>query len=140
MAGLTRFSVSLEADLPARFDRIIERAGIPNRSEAIRELIRARRLTLFFATPWVVKSDLSILTAIALTFGSQRECVVILSFADQRNLHRSKLRPTSGRLPTSRHVSQNSQGFLRQGAGKSKVRTGSTCAPLDFLEFEHHAV
>jgi hypothetical protein len=38
----------------------------------------------FFTTPWVVKSVLSILTVIALTFGSLRECVVILSFEVNR--------------------------------------------------------
>lgn len=40
MAGLTRFGVSLDAELLARFDRLIGRKGYPNRSEAIRDLIR----------------------------------------------------------------------------------------------------
>ena len=44
MADLIRFGVSLESDLLSRFDNIIERDGIPNRSEALRELIRARLL------------------------------------------------------------------------------------------------
>jgi len=44
MAGLTRFGVSTESDLLARFDRIVEHEGIPSRSEAFRDLIRARVL------------------------------------------------------------------------------------------------
>jgi len=38
--GLTRFGVSLDAGLLARFDRMIQRKGYTNRSEAIRDLIR----------------------------------------------------------------------------------------------------
>jgi CopG family nickel-responsive transcriptional regulator len=38
--GLTRFGVSLEAGLLERFDRMIQRKGYTNRSEAIRDLIR----------------------------------------------------------------------------------------------------
>ncbi len=40
MPGVTRFGVSLERDLLNRFDRHIGRKGYPNRSEAIRDLIR----------------------------------------------------------------------------------------------------
>jgi len=40
MAGVTRFGVSLEETLLARFDRMIARKGYANRSEAIRDLIR----------------------------------------------------------------------------------------------------
>lgn len=40
MPGITRFGVSLDERLLARFDRLIERKGYPNRSEAIRDLIR----------------------------------------------------------------------------------------------------
>jgi CopG family nickel-responsive transcriptional regulator len=40
MAGITRFGVSLEEKLLRRFDRLIERKGYANRSEAIRDLIR----------------------------------------------------------------------------------------------------
>ncbi len=39
-AGLTRFGVSLEGSLLARFDRLIRRKGYATRSEAIRDLIR----------------------------------------------------------------------------------------------------
>ena len=42
MKRVTRFGVSIETDLLTRFDRLIEKGGIPNRSEAFRELIRAR--------------------------------------------------------------------------------------------------
>ena len=40
MAGITRFGVSLEEKLRKQFDRLIERKGYANRSEAIRDLIR----------------------------------------------------------------------------------------------------
>ncbi len=40
MSELARFGVSMEDKLLARFDRICERKGYANRSEAIRDLIR----------------------------------------------------------------------------------------------------
>lgn len=40
--SLTRFGVSIEQDLIRKFDRYIEHAGYGTRSEAIRDLIRAR--------------------------------------------------------------------------------------------------
>jgi CopG family nickel-responsive transcriptional regulator len=40
MSTLTRFGVSLEQELLARFDRLIARKGYTNRSEALRDLIR----------------------------------------------------------------------------------------------------
>ena len=40
MSNLTRFGVSLEEELLARFDRLIARKGYTNRSEALRDLIR----------------------------------------------------------------------------------------------------
>jgi CopG family nickel-responsive transcriptional regulator len=39
---LLRFGVSIESDLIRKFDRFIARTGYGNRSEAIRDLIRAR--------------------------------------------------------------------------------------------------
>jgi CopG family nickel-responsive transcriptional regulator len=39
MSNLTRFSVSLDGDLLARFDRVIGRDGYPTRSKAIADLI-----------------------------------------------------------------------------------------------------
>jgi CopG family transcriptional regulator, nickel-responsive regulator len=42
MTNLVRFGVSIEDDLLQRFDALIERAGQANRSEAVRDLIRAR--------------------------------------------------------------------------------------------------
>ncbi len=38
---LKRFGVSLDSDLLDKFDRLMEREGYSNRSEAIRDLIRA---------------------------------------------------------------------------------------------------
>ena len=40
MTKLARFGVSLDQDLLAEFDRLIERRSYTNRSEAIRDLIR----------------------------------------------------------------------------------------------------
>lgn len=40
MSQLSRTGVSLEEDLLREFDRLIDRRGYPNRSEAIRDLIR----------------------------------------------------------------------------------------------------
>ncbi|MCP2502089.1 MAG: nickel-responsive transcriptional regulator NikR [Deltaproteobacteria bacterium] len=40
MAGVTRFGVSLDEKLLAKFDRLIGKKGYANRSEAIRDLIR----------------------------------------------------------------------------------------------------
>ncbi len=41
MNGTVRFGVSMDVLLMENFDRLIELKGYPNRSEAIRELIRA---------------------------------------------------------------------------------------------------
>jgi CopG family nickel-responsive transcriptional regulator len=40
MAGLTRFSVSLDKDLLARFDEQVRRDGYPTRSKAVADLVR----------------------------------------------------------------------------------------------------
>jgi len=40
--GVERVSVAIDADLLRRFDRLLERRGLGNRSEAIRDLIRRR--------------------------------------------------------------------------------------------------
>ena len=40
MSQVTRFGVSLEENLLAKFDRVIARKGYTNRSEALRDLIR----------------------------------------------------------------------------------------------------
>jgi len=40
MAGLTRFGISMDEQLLAQFDALIEGKGYVNRSEAIRDLIR----------------------------------------------------------------------------------------------------
>lgn len=42
MSKLERVGVSLDQDLLTQFDALIEKQGYPNRSEAIRDLIRAR--------------------------------------------------------------------------------------------------
>jgi len=42
MKGLKRFGVSIDGELLGRFDRLIKGTGYRNRSEAFRDLIRAR--------------------------------------------------------------------------------------------------
>jgi CopG family nickel-responsive transcriptional regulator len=42
MPSLTRFGVSIDSDLLKKFDQLIARAEYSNRSEAFRDLIRAR--------------------------------------------------------------------------------------------------
>ena len=42
MGNIERVGVSLDQDLLARFDEVIEKQGYANRSEAVRDLIRAR--------------------------------------------------------------------------------------------------
>lgn len=44
MSRIIRASLSMEQDLMERFDRFVEKSGHDNRSEAIRDLIRARLL------------------------------------------------------------------------------------------------
>ena len=41
MGQTIRFGISLDADLLEQFDSLCEKQGSPNRSEAIRDLIRA---------------------------------------------------------------------------------------------------
>ncbi|MEW6298928.1 MAG: nickel-responsive transcriptional regulator NikR [Thermodesulfobacteriota bacterium] len=41
MAGVVRFGISMDQELLERFDRRIARKGYENRSEAIRDLVRA---------------------------------------------------------------------------------------------------
>ncbi len=38
--SLTRFGISMDADLLARYDRLIDEKGYTNRSEAIRDMVR----------------------------------------------------------------------------------------------------
>lgn len=40
MANVERFSISMKRELLERFDRLIARKGYPNRSEAVRDLVR----------------------------------------------------------------------------------------------------
>jgi len=42
MSGITRFGVSIPSSLLTNFDRLIQQKRYPNRSEAIRDLIRDR--------------------------------------------------------------------------------------------------
>ncbi len=49
MSELVRFSVSLEQDLLAEFDRFIEQARLATRSEAIRQLLREKLTSVAWA-------------------------------------------------------------------------------------------
>lgn len=42
MAGLERITLAIDSDLLSRFDRLLAARGLGNRSEAVRDLIRAR--------------------------------------------------------------------------------------------------
>ena len=42
MPGLERITLAIDSDLLARFDRLLGERGLGNRSEAVRDLIRAR--------------------------------------------------------------------------------------------------
>jgi CopG family transcriptional regulator, nickel-responsive regulator len=48
---LARFSVSMEAELLARFDDLLARRGAPSRSEAIRDLVREALVAAAWADP-----------------------------------------------------------------------------------------
>ncbi len=51
MGDLRRFGVSIEADLLNKFDRLIEKEGYENRSEAIRDLIRKNLIKTTYQDP-----------------------------------------------------------------------------------------
>jgi CopG family nickel-responsive transcriptional regulator len=44
MSGLERISITIDRDLLERLDRLVERSGGANRSEVLRDLVRARLL------------------------------------------------------------------------------------------------
>lgn len=58
---LQRFGVSLPEDLMRKFDRLIKRKRYPNRSEAIRDLIRRELVQEDIASDKVVAGVLSLL-------------------------------------------------------------------------------
>jgi CopG family nickel-responsive transcriptional regulator len=51
MGVLSRIGIALDSELLKRFDRLIERQGYTNRSEAFRDLIRDRLVSERTATP-----------------------------------------------------------------------------------------
>jgi CopG family transcriptional regulator, nickel-responsive regulator len=51
MAELARTGVAIDADLLARFDRLIKKQGYANRSEAFRDLIRDRLVGVAVESP-----------------------------------------------------------------------------------------
>jgi CopG family nickel-responsive transcriptional regulator len=51
MGELTRTGIAIDSGLLARFDRSIARQGYPNRSEAVRDLIRDRLVTAAVEDP-----------------------------------------------------------------------------------------
>ena len=53
MGGVERIGVSLDKDLLSKFDGLIAKAGYPNRSEALRDLIRERISRLQLENPEV---------------------------------------------------------------------------------------
>ena len=59
--NLIRFGVSLPEDLMKKFDRLVKRRRYPNRSEAIRDLIRRELVQEDIASDRVVAGVLSLL-------------------------------------------------------------------------------
>jgi len=53
MGGVERIGVSLDKELLSKFDEMIAKAGYPNRSEALRDLIRERISRLQLENPEV---------------------------------------------------------------------------------------
>ncbi|MFH1014241.1 MAG: nickel-responsive transcriptional regulator NikR [Thermoplasmatota archaeon] len=51
MGNIRRFGVSIEPDLLNKFDRLIEKEGYENRSEAIRDLIRKNLIKTTYQDP-----------------------------------------------------------------------------------------
>jgi len=51
MGDIRRFGVSIETDLLNKFDRLIEKEGYENRSEAIRDLIRKNLIKTTYQDP-----------------------------------------------------------------------------------------
>lgn len=70
MAGVARFGVSLDGDLLARFDRIVKEKRYPNRSEAIRDLIREHLV----AREWTAGKEVT--GAIVLVYNHHRRELV----------------------------------------------------------------
>ena len=51
MSGLSRIGVAIDSDLLNKFDRLIERRGYTNRSEAFRDLIREELVEQTWESP-----------------------------------------------------------------------------------------
>lgn len=65
---MIRFGVSMDEELLARFDAVIERSGQANRSEAVRDLVRARLVEDRVADP-----EASVLGVLTLVFDHHRQ-------------------------------------------------------------------
>lgn len=68
MSELVRASISIERELMERFDALIERAGHKNRSEAVRDMVRARLLE----DAWAEGADEALATVTLLYDHSKR--------------------------------------------------------------------
>ena len=60
MSSLVRTGISLEAELLAKFDKIIAQKGYGNRSEAIRDLVRELAVSIDVAQDKVVVATLTV--------------------------------------------------------------------------------
>jgi CopG family nickel-responsive transcriptional regulator len=82
MSKLTRFGVSLETNLLAKFDALIEKIGYKSRSEAIRDLIRERLVT----EEWK-KEDQEVVGILSLVYNhASREVTDLLTRIQHRHL------------------------------------------------------
>ena len=81
MSGIVRFGVSLEKELLEKFDRLIEEKKYPNRSEAIRDLIRENLVK----REWIEGKEVA--GAITLVFDHHRRDLVNILTDIQHDFH-----------------------------------------------------
>jgi CopG family nickel-responsive transcriptional regulator len=81
MSEIVRFGVSLEKELLEKFDRLIEEKKYPNRSEAIRDLIRENLVK----REWIEGKEVA--GAITLVFDHHRRDLVNILTDIQHDFH-----------------------------------------------------
>lgn len=112
MSDIIRFGISIEEKLLTRFDELIEQKGYMNRSEAIRDLIRASLID-----DRIESADASVVATVTLVYNHQvRDLPDKLT--EQQHVH-------SGRIISSLHVHLDAHNCLevlivRGKAGEAK--------------------
>ena len=82
MSELFRFGISIEKDLIAKFDKLINKENYPNRSEAFRDLIREKLIR----TEW--KSGDNVAGAITLVYDHHKRDLLNVLTDIQHDYHR----------------------------------------------------